>query len=248
MGSYEQVVLTRRDAVVEVRLHSDGGELLWTPTVHRELPIAFAEVGADITVKTVIVTGTGSSFCAGVDMAAFKARSAGGGGWDPTWYEGKRLLQDLVGIDVPVIGVVNGPALIHSEIPLLADVVIAADHAVFQDSGHFQTGGVPGDGVNLVWSHLIGTTRANYFLMTGQVLTAADALALGAVNEVLPLDQVSERAWELAACFAQRPLPVLRYTREALNLGRRRMLLNDLSHGLAVEGLGLAAARSAREA
>jgi hypothetical protein len=39
------------------------------------------------------------------------------------WWEGKRIVQGLLDLDIPVIGVINGPALIHAEIPLLADVV-----------------------------------------------------------------------------------------------------------------------------
>jgi enoyl-CoA hydratase/carnithine racemase len=247
MGAYEHVAISRVDDIVEIRLHTDDGPLTWTAAAHRELPAAFAEVAADTQAKVVIVRGTGDRFCTDFDAESFRAaRVSGGQAWDVIWWEGKRLLQNLLAIDVPVIGVVNGPASVHAEVPLLADVVIASTEASFQDSRHFQRGGVPGDGVHLVWPHLIGPTRASYFLMTGQVIDAAGALGLGVVNEVLAPEQVVDRAWQLARAFADRPLPVLRYTRDALNIARRDLLGNALSHGLAVEGLGAAVAAEAR--
>lgn len=74
--------------------------------------------------------------------------------------------------DVPVIGAVNGPALIHAEIPLLADVVLAADTTVFADKTHFTRGSVPGDGVHLIWPYLLGPRRGKYFLMTAQEIAS----------------------------------------------------------------------------
>ena len=57
--------------------------------------------------------------------------------WDNIYREGKALLMNLLDIEVPVIAAVNGPALRHCEIPLLSDIVIASETAVFQDSAHF---------------------------------------------------------------------------------------------------------------
>jgi 6-oxocamphor hydrolase len=242
VSGYAHIAITRRDGIAELAFHTNGGPLTWTAAAHRELPEAFEEIGADIGVKCVIVSGTGDEFCTELDGASFVAA---GSGWDVIWWEGKRLLQNLLNIDVPVIGVVNGPASVHAEIPVLADIVLAAEHATFSDSRHFQRGGVPGDGVHIVWPHVMGQTRASYFLMTGQVIDAQEAQAIGFVNEVLPPEQLSDRAWELARMIADRPLPLLRYSREALNILRRQLFVNTVSHGLAVEGLGVAAAREA---
>lgn len=235
MHAYESVEFTQNDGIVEVRLHTDGSSLLWNPTAHRELGDALIEVAGDRDVKVVIVTGTGESFCSGFVPNAFTNRR----GWETIWWEGKRIIKGLLDLDVPVIGAVNGPALVHAEVPLLADVVLAADTAVFADKAHFVNGVVPGDGVHLVWPFLLGPRRGKYFLLTGQEISAQEALELGIVNEVLPPEAVLERAWELARSWASLSLPVLRYTREALNIFERRQLLDGISHGLALEGTGL---------
>ena len=236
MTPYETIEISRSDGIVELRFHSEGGPLVWSPAAHREAGDAFAEVAGDPEAKVVLVTGTGDRFCTDIDRASFAGRRE----WERIWWEGKRLLKCLLDIDVPVIGAINGPAFIHAEIPLLADIVVAADTATIADKAHVSSGSVPGDGVHLIWPFLLGARRAKYFLLTNQELTAAEALALGVVNEVVPSDEVSDRAWTLARDLAAKPLPFLRYTREALNHFERQHLLNGLSHGLALEGLSFA--------
>jgi len=116
--------------------------------------------------------------------------------------------------------------------------VLAADTAVFSDAPHFAYGTVPGDGVHVVWENLLGANRGRYFLLTAQKIDADEAQRLGVVSEVHPADVVLARAHELAQNFASRPLSVLRYTRAALTMRLRRMLLDGLGHGLALEGCG----------
>jgi enoyl-CoA hydratase/carnithine racemase len=237
VSSYTSIEITHRDGISELRLHSDGGPLRWNATAHRELGGALAEIAATRTTKVVIVTGTGDAFCTRMDAASFAAQEQ----WEVIWWEGKRIIKGLLDLDVPVIGAVNGPAFIHAEIPLLADAVIAADTAVFADKTHFTRGAVPGDGVHLIWPYLLGPRRGKYFLMTGQEIDAREALRLGVVNEVVAPEALMGRAWELANAWAANPLPMLRYTREALNILEREHLLahTALSHGLALEGLSL---------
>jgi enoyl-CoA hydratase/carnithine racemase len=60
----------------------------------------------------------------------------------------------------------------------LCDIVIASDTATFQDDPHFLNGIVPGDGVHIIWPLLLGPNRGRYFLLTGQKLSAQEALSL----------------------------------------------------------------------
>ena len=154
-------------------------------------------------IKVVIMTGTGDDFCAGMDWPRLARRTPRD--WDKTYWEGKRLLMNLLDIEVPMISAVNGPALIHAEIAVLSDIVLAAENAAFQDAPHFPRGTVPGDGVHVVWPLLLGPNRGRYFLLTGQKLSAREALELGVVNEVLPRENLLPRAWELAEQLAQQP-------------------------------------------
>ena len=121
-----------------------------------------------------------------------------------------------------MISAVNGPCNIHSEVPLMADIVLASEDAYFQDVSHFPRGQVPGDGQHIIWSLLVGHNRARYFLLTGMKLSAQQAMEWGAVNEVLPKDKLLDRAWEHAYELVKRPPLVLRYTRQLFTQNLKR--------------------------
>ena len=135
----------------------------------------------------------------------------------------------------PMISAVNGPCNIHSEVPLLGDIVLASEDAYFQDLAHFPRGMVPGDGQHVIWPLLVGRNRARYLLLTGKKLSAQEALEWGAVKEVLPKHRLLERAWELARELAKRPPLTLRYTRMLFTQDLKRAFLDELGHGLARE-------------
>jgi enoyl-CoA hydratase/carnithine racemase len=82
-------------------------------------------------------------------------------------------------------------------------------------------------------------TRGRYFLLTGQKISAEQALEMGIVNELLPREQLMSRAFALAGELASQPPLAVRYTRVALNMMLKNMLGDSLSHGLALEGLGI---------
>jgi enoyl-CoA hydratase/carnithine racemase len=121
----------------------------------------------------------------------------------------------------------------------LCDIVLAADTAQFQDSAHFPSDVVPGDGMHIVYPLLLGLNRGRYFLLTGQTLDARKALEFGLVAEVLPPDRLMARAWELAEDLAKKPTLALRYTRLLLTEYLRRQVHDLLGYGLGMEMLAL---------
>ena len=236
---YQSIMAERHDGILQLTFHTDGGPLQWGGVPHQEFPQAFADVGSDPENRVVIITGTGDSF-SGPPGSSQTTPKRSPREWDKTYWEGKRLLTNLLDIEVPIISAINGPALRHSEIPLLSDIVLAADTAAFQDSGHFISGLVPGDGMHVVYPMLLGLNRGRYFLLTGQIIEAQEAKELGLVSEVMPQADLLPRAWELARQLAQQPDLVLRYTRVATTQYVKRAMQDLLGYGLALEGLGSA--------
>lgn len=233
---FETVRMERRDGVLEMAMHSNGGPLLWTDAIHEELPEAFHQVANDFENRVVILTGTGDVFCPGVDPNCFHLDgSTPPVALDKIYREGKALIQELVNISVPMIAAVNGPALMHSELALLCDIVLAADHAEFQDP-HLKYGGVPGDGIHIAYPLAFGMNRGRYIALTGAIVSAQKALDWGAVAEVVPREKLMDRAWEIALDLARQPILSLRYTRELLVNEIQRLCRENLSLGMALEG------------
>jgi enoyl-CoA hydratase/carnithine racemase len=233
---YENIALSRGDdGILVMRLHTGGGSFIWSALAHEELGYCFTDVGADRENKVVVLTGTGTDWCADINAGSFKLSTAGE--WDLTFYDGRRLLNNLLDIEVPVISAINGPARIHPEIPVMSDIVIASETALFQDAPHFMSGIVPGDGAHVVWPHILGPNRGRYFLIMGQEIHAAQALDWGVVSEVVADGALMNRAMEIATMIASKPILTRRYTRVALTQRYKRLMHEGLSLGLGLEAL-----------
>lgn len=233
---YPNIALSRNDqGVLLMRLHTNGGPMVWSASIHEQLGFCCTDIGADRDNAVVVMTATGDNWCEDIDASSFTLSNPRD--WDVIFYEGRRLLRNLLDIEVPIISAVNGPARIHPEIPVMSDIVIAADTTLFQDAPHFMSGIVPGDGAHVVWTHLLGPNRGRYFLLMGEELGVQEARQLGVVGEVVPHARVLDRAMEIARMFAAKPMLARRYARVALTQRYKRLMDEGLSLGLAVEAL-----------
>ena len=155
----------------------------------------FQEIGTDSENEVIILTGTGDVWFDSHPSLAVPVTSI-----DETiqiFYDSVKEMENLIfGIDVPTIVAVNGPAPGHSQIAIACDITLCSDRTVFVDP-HFLSGRPPGDGLGLTYQELMGTKRAAYNLYTSQLIDAQAALDLGLVSEVVPHDQLSDRAWTI---------------------------------------------------
>ena len=240
--SFETIKLIRSpEGVLEMTLHHEGGSYLWdarsgSDTPHRELSEALQRISRDEGNRVVILTGTGESFSGPQASPATMSRGDANH-WEPLQRHGAHMLMDMLDIPALMISCINGPAYRHAELPLMADIVLAADDALVQDSAHFPNRMVPGDGIALLMPLLMGMNRGRYFHLTGQVLPAGQMLELGLVNEVLPRDQLLPRARELADTLVHNNPLVLRYTRALFTAQLKALFRQYLDFGLALEAL-----------
>jgi enoyl-CoA hydratase/carnithine racemase len=227
-----------KSGVLEVALHTDGGTLVFNGHTHEQFVDLFHAIGSDPDNRVVILTGSGDAFMETISPEGFDFFTPQG--YDKIYREGRKVLMNILDIEAPLIAAVNGPARLHSEYILLADIVLATPSTVFQDKPHFEFGIVPGDGVHLLWQEVIGSVRGRYFILTRQELDAETAKAWGAVNEIVPSTELIPRAREIAEGLAKLPPLTTKYTRVALTQKLRRIIDEGVTLGLALEGISAA--------
>ena len=134
------------EGILFMQCHTNGGPLEWYWESHDRMADAFADIAGDRDINIVIHTGTGDSYNAiwGKPVTADQTPlynayddAAGIVTMDEKAWFGRMIIENLLAIDVPMIAAVNGPATMHSEVPLLMDIVLASEDAYFQDLSHF---------------------------------------------------------------------------------------------------------------
>lgn len=240
-GKYSTIRMRREDGILEIAFHTEGGPLRWGRVPHAEIEEAFVNIARDRENKVVIMTGTGDEFSGPKADPRLNRQyhRMTSDEWEVISWEMRNILMGQLAIDVPMISAVNGPAVRHAELPILCDIVLAAEHAVFQDSAHFVGGLVPGDGVHVAFQLAMGYNRARYFLLTGQSIGAREAQDMGLVSEVLPADRLLPRAWDIARQLVKQPELNRRHARILLTELLRGQMSDLLPYGLAMEGLAM---------
>ena len=248
--NYKSLKMERHDGILQITIHTEGGPMKWSREARLEAYQAFSDIGSDFENKVMIMTGTGQDYSAPEPpdgWAPGEGAAHPGGRFhflaprdfeSAAKWEQVRLINNLLDIQAPVISAVHGQCMIHAQLPMLADIVLASEDTVFQDSTHFPHGIVPGDGTHIVWPLMFGINRGRYYMLTGKKITAQEGLKLGLVAEVLPREKLLPRAWELAEDLAKKPPLTLRYSRLLFTEPIKRQMHNLLSYGMALTGLG----------
>src|SRR5216117_98108 len=239
-AAYRSLKLTRdADGVLVVEFHSKGGPFTFTAQDHTEFVDAFYRIAQDRENKIVILTGAGGEFIPEIDFSSF-GNVADPGVWSQVHDEGVQLLENMANIRVPVIAAIEGRAHVHSEYALLANVIVAAEGATFQDVAHFAAGVVPGDGIFTTWSYRAGAGRAEAFLLNPQPLPARTAYEWGVVAEVVPNGKALSRARELAGLYLKAPEVTRRDTRVHFIQPLKERIVREVGYGLSLEGASAA--------
>jgi enoyl-CoA hydratase/carnithine racemase len=234
---YKNLAFSRDDnGVLVMRFHTDHGPIVFTGQTHEDLPHALEAISLDNDNRAMIMVGAGDAFMDQIDGPSLGDITKPAQ-WEKMRSEGLKVLQRILELPFPVIGVANGPATVHSEYLLLTDIHIASEHAVYGDLPHPTFGITAGDGLQVVWEEVAGVARAKWLLWSGENIDAATAKEWGVVAEVLPHDQLHARALELATKLAAKPTLYRRLQKQTLNQRLLRRIIEGVPFGMALEGL-----------
>jgi enoyl-CoA hydratase/carnithine racemase len=222
--------------VVTLRFHTDGGPVTFTGPMHSDLPRVLDEIAMDRDNRVLVITGTGDRFMTEIDGPSLGDITRPEV-WDGIITEGRRVVQRLCDLEMPIVAAVNGPATVHSEYALLADIVVASETTVFGDFPHLTFGIVPGDGVHVIWEEVLGLNRSRHLILTQGTFTAAEALHWGAIAEVVAPEKVATRAMEIAEGLASRPHLLNRYIAITIRQRLSRRMADGTVLGMALEGI-----------
>jgi enoyl-CoA hydratase/carnithine racemase len=223
----DYLAMTRRNGIIEVRLHTNGGSYVHSWEAHTAWANAWSDIGRDLENEVMIITGTDDKWVVG-NPEVWKTKFMD---WPKQkkleqYHESLRLLENLIFcIDIPTIGAINGPGT-HCEIGTLCDITICTEDTDFFDP-HYLGGVPPGDGMMLTLQNLLGTKRAAYYGYTGKNINGKIALELGIVSEVLPREELLPRAWEIAEMIMQAPRTTRHLTHSILSRPWKKALVED---------------------
>ena len=229
----------RSDGVILAQAHTLGGSVQLSVQNHRSLGLLFKAVGADPENEVMIFTGSGEDFMMEADPEGFQLERQDNAYWayEYAYKDGRTNVSSLVNdLEIPTIGIINGCGF-HSEICLMCDLTLMAEDAVIYDL-HYDIGSVPGDGIHSCFEELLGVKRAAYALLTGEAIDAKTALEYGMVNEILPKDQLVERAYKIADHIMTQPRTTRRLTTQIVRRPWRQRISDDLDGGFGIQMFG----------
>lgn len=185
-------------------------------TMHAELARVWQDVSRDPDVRVAVVTGAGKAFSAGGDLAMVERMAGDHDRVAGMLSEMSDLVYNMVNCEKPVVSAINGVAVgAGLVVALLADISICAESAMLGD-GHVKLGVAAGDHAALAWPLLAGLAKARYYLLTGEMVSGAEAERIGLVSKAVPADEVREEALRVATALAGGSQLAIRWTKRAL--------------------------------
>jgi enoyl-CoA hydratase/carnithine racemase len=227
----DTVAYEKKNAIAYVTLNRPKVLNALNHQVWQDLKTAFEDAQDDPDVRGVILTGAGDkAFAAGADISELARVSAVQAEMSVRFGQG--VLDLIENLGKPVVAAINGFALGGGcETAMACTIRIAVEHAKFGQP-EVRLGLLPGGGGTQRLPRLVGRGRALQIILTGDMISAAEAYRIGLVNEIVPTAELIARAEAiLKQIFANAPISV-RYSLEAVNRG----LDTSLAEGLRLEG------------
>jgi 2-(1,2-epoxy-1,2-dihydrophenyl)acetyl-CoA isomerase len=199
----EPVVLVERDDLVGiVRLNRPEKLNAFAGDMRDLVGEAITELGGDSAIRAIVVTGAGRGFCAGADVDYLREliESRNSADFEKLLRAGEHVVTAIRALDQPVLAAINGPAAGGgANLALACDIRIMADTASIGQT-FSRIGLHPDWGGTFLLPRLVGAARSLELMWSGRMVRAEEALAMGMVNRVVPVDSL----WDEALAWAKR--------------------------------------------
>lgn len=222
---YKSIDFEYRDRVLWMTIKGHGALNSVNQNLHSELSRVFTDIQFDQDSDIIVLTGQGKAFCAGGDMNWFQDMIKDPSQFREVILEAKRIIMSMLELEKPIICRMNGTAAgLGASLGLLCDMVVCEENARIGDP-HVKAGLVAADGGSIMWPQLVGFARAKEYLLTGDLLTARDAAAMGLINYAVPASELDAKVDELVRRIQANPRWAVRWTKVSMNV-----VLRDLAN------------------
>ena len=217
-STYEQLVFERHDpGILQITINRPEKFNATDETLHSEMARVWLDVDADPDTRVALITGAGRAFSSGGDFGMIERMTGSYERVTAMLTEMADMVYNVLDCSKPIVSAINGAAVgAGLVIALTADISICAEDAVLGD-GHVKLGVAAGDHAAIIWPLLAGMAKARYYLLTGEMLTGAEAERIGMVSMAVPRDQVMDKAMQVAVTLAEGSQLALRFTKKSLN-------------------------------
>ena len=239
----EHFIMDRRDdGVVTVKMHCQGGPLIWSMELHDAIGKMWRLLGTDRDTEMIIFTGVGNIWVSDFEAASWapEGDNAGETRYNHMFVDGRRMIITMIqDVEVPTLGVLSGSGG-HTELALMCDLAIAADDITVLDP-HMLPGinNVPGDGIHSCFFELMQPRFAAWYLMTGDKMSAQDLVRLGMVSEIVPREKLMDRAYEIADMLMAQNRIARRLTSQLVRRNWKKRIADDLDMAFGTEMFGM---------
>lgn len=235
--NYSALRIETRNRVLYITINGQGSMNAVDAQLHEELARVFRDAQCDPGSDIVVLTASGKAFCAGADMKWLQDLVDRPGTFPQIAVEAKLIINGMLELEKPLICRLNGTAAgLGATLAVLCDIVIADENARIGDP-HVKVGLVAADGGSILWPQLIGFARAKEYLLTGDMLTAREAAALGLVNHAVPASELDAKVQEIVGRIQANPRWAVRWTKAAINIPLRDLANRVSDAALAYENL-----------
>ncbi|MCL5961713.1 MAG: enoyl-CoA hydratase-related protein [Chloroflexi bacterium] len=242
--AYENLLVEREEGVGIITINRPHVLNALSRGTLMDLDAAIDELNGDPEVRAIIITGAGEkAFVAGADINELRALASGNQGRTFALF-GQSVFSKIENLPKPVIMAVNGFALGGGcELAISGDIRIASENAQFGQP-EINLGIIAGYGGSQRLPRLVGVGMAKLLLLSGDRISAQEALRIGLADKVVPAAELMATAKDLAKRLASKSPLGLALAKECVN----KALSTDISTGLAFEAtqFGLAAASEDR--
>lgn len=233
--TYECIEFKRDARVLTMALNRPVQRNAVNARLHFELSRVFSDAQRDPDSDVVVLTGNGAAFCAGGDIDWMQQSIDVPAEFEKTAREAKDIVYSQLDLEKPLICKLNGHATgLGASLALLCDIVIASDEAKIGDP-HVSVGLVAGDGGALIWPQLVGYAKAKKYLLTGELMLAAEAERIGLVTDVVARAELDAAVDAVAQRLVAGATKAIRWSKVTTNLPLRQLFHSYFDAGVAYE-------------